>query len=91
MATKVEMSFCALCGSGSEISWHLDVPFFFLFWCTASAVHWRKYKHTPRHCPIPTSFCSQYESLDSSYSSCVECQRSVRYVIGCPQMVDLAQ
>lgn len=31
MATKVEMSFCALCGSGSEISWHLDVPFFFIF------------------------------------------------------------
>lgn len=30
-ATKVEMSFCALFVSGSEISWHHVVPFFFFF------------------------------------------------------------
>lgn len=40
------------------------------YFFTASVVRWQIHKHTPPHCPIPTSFCSQYESLDSKYSSC---------------------
>ena len=79
MATKVEMSFCALYVSGSEISWHLIVPsWFFFLWH-----QWRTGKHTPLLCPILTAFCPQYESLDSKYSNSSGCQGNVRYRIEC--------
>lgn len=78
--TKVEMSICTVFVSGSEISWHPIVPFLFIFFMFFALVaHWQTHKHTPQRCPIPTSFCSQYESLDSSYRSCIKCQKSARY------------
>lgn len=50
MATKVEMSFCALCGSGTEISWHLIVPFLFIYFFLQR--HWCIGKRTKTHLSI---------------------------------------
>lgn len=80
MATRVGMSFCSLCGSGSEISWHLIVPFFYYnyFYSIIGALA-NALKNPTSVCTTPNSFCSQYEPLDSKYSSRIECRGSVRY------------
>lgn len=74
MTTKVEMSFRSLRVSGSEISWHLSVSFlYFLLHQRCDGGH--THAHTSALPSFLPHFVPKNESLDSMYSSCIECQK----------------
>jgi len=76
MVTDVEVNRCALRVSGSEISWHLIVPIsyhFIYFFNRQCKLGHLGYALSRLH------FVPDMGMWDANYSSCIECQGSVRW------------
>lgn len=76
MVTDVEVNRCALRVSGSEISWHLIVPIsyhFIYFFNRQCKLGHLGYALSQLH------FVPDMGIWDGNYSSCIECQGSVRW------------